>query len=98
MMAISPLEPDARSMGCRPKLGIISYGISTRSFDDQHPVYYGLVADEVRTLELILSNGTRRPVPLKDNVFVQQVWNAEPAKLVGYDAVRRVVLVEVLAF
>jgi hypothetical protein len=100
--AISPLEGGKSHVGCVPlagtRPGLVAYGIANRSFDDQHPVHYGLVADEVRTLELILRNGKRRPVPLTDNVFAQQTWSAEPAKLVGYDAIGRVVLVQVLAY
>jgi hypothetical protein len=100
--AISPLEGSERGVLCAPLKGagpgLIAYGIANRSFDDQHPVHYGLVADEVRSLEIILRNGKRRPVPLIDNVFAQQSWNAEAAKLVGYDAVGQVVLVQVLAY
>ena len=100
--AISPLEGEKSYVGCVPlasaRTGLVAYGIADRSFDDQHPVHYGLVADDVSSLEVILANGKRRAVPLTDNVFAQQTWKAEPAKLVGYDATGRVVLVHVLAY
>jgi len=71
---------------------------ATTVFDAQFPVYYGLVPDDVASLELVLANGAVSQVPITDNVFAFQAWSAEPAKLVGYDRDGRVALIRVVAY
>jgi len=66
-------------------------------FDAQFPIFYGLVADDVASLDLFLSNGARESIPIVDNVFALQAVAADPAKLVAYDREHRVLAVQVVS-
>ena len=94
-----PLQPRPTGIACAPldgRLRTVTLATATAVFDAQFPVWYGLVPDEVRALELVLANGARETIPIGDNVFAFQTSSAEPAKLVGYDSENRVVLIRVV--
>ena len=78
--------------------GLLVQPASAIPFDAQFPVYYGLVADGVESLELYLSSGARATIPIVDNVFALQAPVADPPKLVAYDAEHRVVAIEVISY
>jgi hypothetical protein len=78
--------------------GPILLGTATAvPFDAQFPIYYGLVSDEVASLELFLSSGARESISIVDNVFALQAAAADPAKLVAYDRDHRVLAVQVVS-
>jgi hypothetical protein len=78
--------------------GPILLGTATAvPFDAQFPIFYGLVGDNVVSLELFLSNGALESIPIVDNVFALQAAAADPAKLVAYDEKHRVLAVEVVS-
>jgi len=84
--------------GSRDPSGPILLGTASAvPFDAQFPIFYGLVDDNVASLELFLSNGARESIPIVDNVFVLQAAAADPAKLVAYDQEHRVLAVEVVS-
>jgi hypothetical protein len=58
---------------------------------DQFPLFAGLAADEVASVDLFFPNGARLSVPVVDNVYAFQAPRAVAAKLVAYDAHQRVV-------
>ena len=91
-----PLSPGPTGFGFAPiggRSGPITLASATTVFDAQFPVFYGLVADDVDSLRLILKNGAAEAIPIVDNVFAFQASGAEAAKLVGYDAEGRVALI-----
>lgn len=59
--------------------------------ETQFPLYVGLVADEVATLELYYESGGRRSIPIVENAFAFQAPFFEHVKLVARDAEGRVV-------
>jgi hypothetical protein len=78
--------------------GPILLGIATAiPFDAHFPIFYGLVGDNVVSLELFLSNRARESIPIVDNVLALQAAAADPAKLVAYDKEHRVLAVEVVS-
>jgi hypothetical protein len=64
--------------------------------DTQFPLYVGLAADDVATLELYYESGGRRSIRLVDNAFAFQVPAFEHVKLVARDHEGRVVKILVL--
>jgi hypothetical protein len=93
-----PLEQRPAGFRCGPVHRLVGFPLAAETvFDDQFPVFYGLVADGVSFLELILANGVKERVPIVDNVFAFQAASASPAKLVGYDADGRVISIHVVA-
>jgi hypothetical protein len=94
-----PLSERPTGMMCAPRArfgAILIQPASAIPFDAQFPVYYGLVADGVESLEFYLANGARETIPVVDNVFALQALVAEPAKLVAYDDEHRVVAIQVV--
>ena len=81
----------------RPSGAILLARATAVPFDAQFPIYYGLVADDVASLELFLSNGARESIPIVDNVFALQAAAADPAKLVAYDRDHRVLGVRIVS-
>jgi hypothetical protein len=64
--------------------------------ESQFPLYVGLVADDVATLELYYASGGRRSIPLVDNAFAFQAPFFENVKLVARDRDGLVVKILVL--
>lgn len=94
-----PLSERPTGMMCAPSArfgALLIQPASAIPFDAQFPIYYGLVADGVESLELYLANGARETIPVVDNVFALQALVAEPAKLVAYDDEHRVVAIQVV--
>lgn len=93
LAAIWPLQPRPTGMLCIPvneRFGRLPGAAMTAVFDGQFPVHFGLVPDDIVSLELVLANGNGIEVPVTHNVFAFQTSSPEPAKLVGYDENRRV--------
>jgi hypothetical protein len=64
--------------------------------ESQFPLYVGLVADQVATLELYYESGGRRSIPLVANAFAFQAPFSENVKLVARDEAGLVVKILVL--
>ena len=80
--------PSARAFAGRPFTGGWTYA----GVGSQFVTYAGMASDDVARLELFLGTGERRPVALRDNVFVVRAARASfPARLVAYDAAGRVI-------
>ena len=93
-----PLEERPTAFRCASAHRLLGVPLEGETvFDDQFPVFYGLLPDDVVSLDLILKNGVRESVQIVDNVFALQTAIASPGKLVGYDSEGRVVLIRVLA-
>jgi len=95
-----PLSPRPTGAMCGPtrRFGAMTLATATAvPFDAQFPIFYGLVADEVASLDLFLSNGVRESIPVTDNVFALQASAADPAKLVAYDEQHRVLGIRVVS-
>jgi hypothetical protein len=94
-----PLSPRPTGFMCastHPSGAILLATATAVPFDAQFPIYYGLVADDVASLELFLSNRARESIPIVDNVFALQAAAADPAKLVAYDRDHRVLGVRIV--
>jgi hypothetical protein len=64
---------------------------------DQQVALYGLATDDVRRLELYLSDGEILPIPLKDNAYlIGALRSAFPARLVAYDSEENVIGIAML--
>jgi hypothetical protein len=67
----------------------------TMTEGDQYVINAGLVDDHVRRMMLLLVNGARIPVPVRDNAFVYMVPRTEyPVLLLAYDSANRIVGIE----
>jgi hypothetical protein len=87
-----PLVKGSGSYGCARETvtGLLPmYGSGQGA--DQFPLFAGLAADDVASLELFFPNGAHEQVPLVDNVYAFQAPRALHTKLVAYDAEHRVV-------
>lgn len=81
--------------GWRPLDHPLGVSVSFNKSSEQSSLVYGVASDAVSQIDLFLNDGERRPVPLKDNVFVVfPPRTGFPAKLVGYDSQGKVVAIE----
>jgi hypothetical protein len=69
--------------------------IESAGWTDQFPMYAGLAADGVASLELFFPNGAHEEVPVVDNVYAVQIPMSVHTKLVAYDADHHVVGIHV---
>lgn len=61
----------------------------------QFTLFTGLASDEVTRMDLFLATGERRPIPLRDNVWLIQVPRGKyPVRLVAFDSDDRVIAIE----
>jgi hypothetical protein len=73
----------------------IAFGESITNGGNQFAVIDGVAADGVARVEIFLAGGGSEDVPIRDNLFVALVPRARfPVRVVGYDAVGRVVSTE----
>jgi hypothetical protein len=72
--------------------GPITSGAGVRSGSDEFMTISGVASDDVARIVAFLAEGQTMRVPLVDNVYVVDVARARlPARLVAYDAKRRVI-------